>query len=54
MLVSQFPRVKAVVWFDVQKETDWRITSTASMTSAFLSTAGLSQFRVSATSFFDS
>lgn len=51
-LVSQFPRVKALVWFDVNKETDWRIASSSSMTSAFLSTASLSQFHISLMSFF--
>ena len=25
-LKSQYPVIKGVVWFDINKETDWRIT----------------------------
>jgi hypothetical protein len=36
---SQFPQLKALVWFDVNKEQDWRYDSTASSLSAFVSMA---------------
>ncbi len=34
-LVKNFPRIKAVVWFDLNKETDWRIESSAASQNAF-------------------
>ena len=36
-LASNFPRIHAFVWFDLTKETDWRIESSAASQSAFAS-----------------
>jgi hypothetical protein len=36
---SQFPLLKALVWFDVNKENDWRFDSTSSSLSAFVTMA---------------
>jgi beta-mannanase len=36
-LKTQFPRVRALVWFQRQKETDWRINSSPASLSAFRS-----------------
>jgi len=30
-----FPRIKAVVWFNIDKETDWRIESSPAAQNAF-------------------
>lgn len=38
-LKSQFPYLKALVWFHVNKENDWRYDSTASSLAAFVSMA---------------
>ena len=34
-LESAFPLIKAVVWFDVDKENDWRISSSSGSEAAF-------------------
>ena len=34
-LRTKFPMIKALVWFDVKKETDWRIASSAASKAAF-------------------
>jgi beta-mannanase len=34
-LRAQFPLFKAIVWFDVNKETDWRLNSSPATTTAF-------------------
>lgn len=36
---SQFPMLKALVWFHVNKENDWRYDSTQNSLNAFLSMA---------------
>lgn len=36
---SRFPRVRAVVWFDENKETDWRVNSSAAALAAYTSVA---------------
>jgi hypothetical protein len=37
---TRFPRIRAVIWFDVDKETDWRVDSSASSLAAFKVIAG--------------
>jgi hypothetical protein len=37
---ASFPRVVAVIWFDVNKETDWRIDSSPTALSAYQQVAG--------------
>lgn len=32
---SDFPQIKAIVWFNINKETDWRFNSTTASTTAF-------------------
>jgi hypothetical protein len=39
---TRFPRVSAVIWFDVNKETDWRVDSSASALAAYKSVVGSS------------
>jgi endoglucanase len=34
-LPARFPRLVAVVWFDEDKETDWRVNSSASALAAY-------------------
>ena len=34
-LARRFPKVRAVVWFHANKETDWRVNSSAASLSAF-------------------
>jgi beta-mannanase len=36
---SQFPLLKALVWFDVNKENDWRFDSSANSLAAFVAMA---------------
>jgi hypothetical protein len=36
-LARRFPKVRAVVWFHANKETDWRVNSSAASLSAFRS-----------------
>ena len=38
-IATRTPRVKIVVWFDVNKETDWRVESSAASLSAFRAVA---------------
>jgi len=38
-LVSRFAAVRALVWFDADKETDWRINSSPASLSAFRAVA---------------
>lgn len=33
--LANFPRIKALVWFDIDKETDWRVNSSARALRAF-------------------
>lgn len=42
---SRFPRVKAVVWFDADKETDWRINSSPSALRAWRKAAASPLYR---------
>jgi hypothetical protein len=35
-LRTSFPLIKAVVWFDINKETDWRISSSAASEKSFI------------------
>ena len=37
---SYLPRVRAVIWFDENKETDWRVNSSSSSTAAYVRVAG--------------
>lgn len=46
-LRSDFPDVRAVVWFDVDKERDWRIQSSRRSLQAFRKLAASSQFAAS-------
>ena len=39
ILQSRFERIKAIIWFDVDKECDWRICSSNSALNAFRSKA---------------
>ena len=39
-----FPRVAAVIWFDVQKEADWRVDSSAASLAAFRTVASSSLY----------
>ena len=41
---SSFPQVKALVWFQMNKETDWRIDSSAAAQSAFVKMANDAYF----------
>jgi hypothetical protein len=38
-LPASFPRVSAVIWFDVNKETDWRVDSSSASLAAYQSVA---------------
>jgi hypothetical protein len=38
-LEASFPQVKALVWFQMNKETDWRIDSSTAAKSAFVTMA---------------
>jgi beta-mannanase len=38
-LQNDFPLIKGLVWFDIDKETDWRISSSAESESAFIEMA---------------
>jgi beta-mannanase len=48
-LTSQFPRIKAVVWFDINKEEIWSIQSSSSARSAYIAALSQSQYMASAT-----
>ena len=43
-LESTFPAIKALLWFEMNKETDWRIESSAGTQSAFTSMANDAYF----------
>jgi len=43
-LKTSYPSIKAVVWFHVNKETDWRIDSSAAARTAFVTAAGDAYF----------
>jgi hypothetical protein len=38
-LKSKFPRIKGLVWFDINKETDWRISSSPESEASFIEMA---------------
>jgi beta-mannanase len=40
-LPSQFPRIEALIWFNINKECDWRIDSSPESTESFIRTWGL-------------
>ncbi|MDQ6832337.1 MAG: beta-mannanase [Chloroflexota bacterium] len=42
---TRFPRIRAVVWFDIEKETDWRIDSSPSSLAAFSRVAASPMYR---------
>jgi hypothetical protein len=35
-LESKYPLIKGLVWFDINKETDWRISSSSAAETAFV------------------
>ncbi len=41
----RFPRIRAVVWFNVDKETDWRVTSSPASLTAFRQVAAAPMYR---------
>lgn len=43
-LRANFPLIKCVVWFDINKEADWRISSSPASEAAFIRMAGDSYF----------
>ena len=43
-LPTYFPQVKAVIWFDQNKETDWRINSSLESQTAFIDAVSLPMF----------
>ena len=43
-LATNFPQIKAVMWFDENKETNWTIESSATAQSAFASAIGSSRY----------
>jgi hypothetical protein len=44
-LARQMPRVRAVIWFNENKETDWRVNSSAAALTAYRQVAASSQFK---------
>ena len=42
---SRFPRVRAVVWFQENKETDWRVNSSSSALAAYRKAASSSTYQ---------
>jgi beta-mannanase len=42
---SKFPKVRAVVWFDVNKETDWRVNSSSAALAAFKGVAASPRYQ---------
>jgi mannan endo-1,4-beta-mannosidase len=40
-IISDFPRIEALVWFDIKKECDWRIGSSDESLKAFRASAGI-------------
>lgn len=47
-LSERFPRVKALVWFDREKEADWRVDSSSKTAQAFREAVATSHFDVTA------
>jgi beta-mannanase len=47
-LVQQFPRVRAIVWFDINKEESWAVQSSSSSRAAFVAALRQRQFMASA------
>jgi Beta-mannanase len=43
-LLTDLPQVKALIWFDANKETDWRVNSSANSLAAFRAVAASSAF----------
>jgi len=43
-LKASFPAIKAFVWFHMNKETDWRVDSSAAARAAFVTAAGDAYF----------
>jgi hypothetical protein len=52
VLQSRMPRVRALIWFDRDKETDWQIASSPASEAAFRSIAGAAAFAGSARGLF--
>jgi beta-mannanase len=46
--LALFPRVRALVWFDIAKEDDWTVRSSPAAFAAWISAASLPAFRLSA------
>ncbi|MGI8857439.1 MAG: glycoside hydrolase family 26 protein [Thermomicrobiales bacterium] len=44
-LPSRFPRVRAVVWFNENKETDWRVNSSAAALAAYTAVAKSAKYQ---------
>jgi beta-mannanase len=44
-IVTQFPRIQAAIWFDEDKETDWRVNSSAAALGAWLQVAQSATYR---------
>jgi hypothetical protein len=44
-LPARFPRLRAVVWFDQNKETDWRVNSSDAALAAFRTVAASPIYR---------
>jgi hypothetical protein len=42
---SRFPRVRAVVWFHEDKETDWRVNSSSAALAAYRKVASSSTYQ---------
>ena len=42
--ISSFPRIRALIWFDRNKESDWRVDSSAAAGTAFRALAGSAPF----------
>jgi beta-mannanase len=49
-LPARFPNVRAVIWFDENKETDWRVNSSATALTAFRTVVVSAPFRAQAPS----
>ncbi len=42
---KRFPRLRAIIWFDENKETDWRINSSSTALAAFIAVAKSPTYR---------
>jgi hypothetical protein len=47
--LSKFPRIRAVVWFNFNKERDWRVNSSATSLNAFRQIVGQSSTQLTGT-----